>query len=35
MMLTGAILVTLLALLTESLLGWLERTITPPGTQSA
>lgn len=31
MMLTGAILVTLLALITESLLGWLERTITPPG----
>jgi osmoprotectant transport system permease protein len=31
MMLTGAILVTLLALLTEWLLGLLERGITPPG----
>lgn len=34
MLLTGAILVTLLALSAEGLLAWLERTITPPGTPS-
>lgn len=35
MLLTGAILVTALALLTEFALGRLERRITPPGTQPA
>jgi osmoprotectant transport system permease protein len=35
MMLTGAILVTLLALAAESLLALLERVITPPGTLAA
>jgi osmoprotectant transport system permease protein len=35
MMLTGAILVTLLALITEALLARLERRITPPGMASA
>jgi osmoprotectant transport system permease protein len=35
MLLTGAILVTLLALATESILAWVERRISPPGTASA